>query len=72
MGEVVSAGEIVSVGLAFPIAAAVAGLALIAGGAAVVLRGHLWPHLGANYERSTNRPRDAWEAMDHGVDPTAD
>lgn len=72
VGEVVSDGEIVSVGLAFPIAAAVAGLALIAGGAAVVLRGHLWPHLGANYERSTNRPRDAWEAMDHGVDPTAD
>jgi hypothetical protein len=72
VGDVVSVGEIVSVGVVYPLTAAVAGLVLTAGGVAVVFRGHLWPHLGANYERSTNRPRDAWEAMDQGVDPTTD
>ena len=72
VGDDVPAGQIVSVGFVFPAVVAVAGLLLAAGGAAVVLRGHRWPHLGANYERSTNRPRDAWEALDHGVDPTVD
>lgn len=70
--DVVPAGQIVSVGRVFPLTMAVAGLVLAAGGVAVVLRGQRWPHLGANYERSTNRPRDAWEALDHGVDPTVD
>lgn len=72
VGDVVSTGQIVSVGSVFPITAALAGLMLAAGGTAVVVRGHRWPYLGANYERSSDRPRDAWEAMDQGVDPTAD
>lgn len=72
VGDVVPAGQIVSVGLVFPLATAFAGLVLTAGGTAVLLRGNRWPHLGANYERSTNQPRDAWEAMDRGFDPTAD
>lgn len=72
VGEVVATGKIVSVTPIFPALAAVAGLVLAAGGVAVAVRGQRWPQLGANYERSTGRPRDAWEALDRGVDPTLD
>lgn len=65
-------GVIVSVAIAYPVLAAVAGVAVTVSGLLVVTRGAQWPSLGANYERSTNRPRDAWEALDAGIDPTDD
>lgn len=67
-----SAGVIVSVSPIYPIITALAGLALAIAGLLVVLRGRAWPTLGSNYERSTDRPADAWRAMDEGLDPTDD
>lgn len=65
-------GVLVSVAIAYPVLAAVAGLVVAVTGLLVVSRGAQWPSLGANYERSTDRPRDAWEALDAGIDPTDD
>lgn len=65
-------GVIVSVSIIHPKVAAVAGISVMACGLLIVIRGSQWPSLGANYERSTNRPRDAWEALDAGIDPTED
>ena len=67
-----SSGVIVSVTPIYPILTALAGLALAMGGLLVVVRGSQWPTLGANYERSSDRPTDAWRAMDEGLDPTDD
>jgi hypothetical protein len=72
VGLLVSAGEIESVVPVLPLVTAFAGGVLLAAGVAVLLRGNAWPALGANYERSSDRPRDAWEALDRGVDPTDD
>lgn len=72
VGDVVPAGEVVGASLVYPIVAAAAGFALVAAGALVVMFTHRWPHLGAKYERTSDRPRDAWEAMDRGLDPTQD
>jgi len=36
------------------------------------VRGPTWPGLGRSYERSSKAPRDAWEALDRGIDPTLD
>lgn len=72
VGDVVSAGEVVSVSLAYPILAAAAGFVLVGAGVLVVMFAQRWPHLGAKYERTSDRPRDAWEAMDRGLDPTQD
>ena len=65
-------GVIVSVAIGYPVLAAVAGVVVTASGLLVVTRGARWPSLGANYERATDRPRDAWEALDAGIDPTVD
>lgn len=65
-------GVVVSVAIVYPVLAAVAGLVVAVSGLLVVTRGAQWPSLGANYERSTKRPRDAWEALDAGIDPTDD
>ena len=65
-------GVIVSVAIGYPALAAAAGLIVTIAGVLVVVRGAQWPSLGANYERSTDRPRDAWEALDAGIDPTED
>ena len=40
------------------------------GGLVVLIRGAAWPSLGRTYERTDREPRDAWEALDRGVDPT--
>lgn len=65
-------GVIVAIAPGFPITAAGAGLVLVVSGVAAIVRASYWPSLGASYERSTDRPRDAWEALDHGIDPTDD
>lgn len=72
VGDLLQGETIVSVSRVLPIVAALSGLLLMVGGLAVVVRGNRWPTLGANYERSTHRPRDAWESMDRGIDPTED
>lgn len=46
------------------------GAIAFAGGAVIAWRGPLWPGLGRSYERQAKKPRDAWEALDRGVDPT--
>lgn len=49
-------------------------LGLIAGLAAllVIVRASRWPTFSTRYERGDTTPRDAWEALDRGVDPTVD
>lgn len=44
----------------------------IAGGILVMARGASWSSLGRGYERATTTPRDDWEALDRGIDPTLD
>ena len=63
-------GIVVSVSPGYAIVAAIAGAVLAAGGVWTSVRGALWPSLGANYERSVDRPRSAWEALDRGIDPS--
>lgn len=72
VGDVVSAGEVVAVSLVYPILTACAGVAMASAGVLVVVFARRWPHLGTKYERTSDRPRDAWEAMDRGLDPTQD
>jgi hypothetical protein len=72
VGDVVASGEVVAVSLVYPIVMACAGAAMAAAGVGVVMFAHRWPYLGAKYERTSDRPRDAWEAMDRGLDPTQD
>lgn len=63
-------GIIVSASPAYAVAAAFAGAVLLAGGLWTAVRGATWPSLGANYERVVDRPRNAWEALDRGIDPS--
>jgi hypothetical protein len=44
----------------------------VAGGVLVIARGASWPSLGRGYERAAKAPRDDWEALDRGLDPTVD
>jgi hypothetical protein len=67
---------LVAVGLSPTRWAAVAGGGLVAAGAlVVVLRARGWPQPRSRYEapaRTTSgSPRDAWDALDRGEDPTA-
>ena len=64
--------NVVSVSTVWPVIAIVAGLLLLAGGLLTTAVGHRWPTLGAGYERQSAQPRDAWEALDAGLDPTVD
>jgi hypothetical protein len=53
---------------------AAAGLLVLAAGAAVVVRAGRWPLPRRSFEGSAPRaagPRDAWDALDRGEDPTA-
>lgn len=55
-----------------------AAILVLVAGLMVAVRGPVWPGMGAKYERSTpgesgaaDTPRDAWDALDRGDDPTA-
>jgi len=61
-----------STGVAFALAAVGGALLGVAGGVLVTARGASWPSLGRGYERATKAPRDDWEALDRGLDPTVD
>lgn len=63
-------GSIVAISVAWPLLSAAGGCALAAAGLTASIRAARWPTLGSNYERSTSDPKDAWEALDHGIDPT--
>lgn len=53
--------------------ALVGAVVMTAGSALVVWRGQTWPGLGRSYERGSSRqPKDAWESLDRGIDPTVD
>jgi hypothetical protein len=53
------------------IAVVAGGVALAVAGWWTVRHGREWSSLGAKYERpSSDTPRDMWEAMDRGDDPT--
>ena len=68
----------------WPVALAVAGGMILAAGVLMVVRGPSWPSMGARYERpqsprgdatpgsgdSSTDPRQAWDALDRGDDPT--
>jgi glucan phosphoethanolaminetransferase (alkaline phosphatase superfamily) len=49
-------------------------LALIAAvlGVLVAVRARRWPGFSTRYDRGARQPRDAWEALDRGLDPTLD
>ncbi len=73
---VVVAAGLVAVGVAPPRWAALAGGALVGlGGALVVVRARRWPQPRSRYDDSRRpreaTPRDAWDALDRGEDPTA-
>ncbi len=53
-----------------PVLTVAGGVVAFVGGVLIAWRGPLWPGLGRSYERQTNKPRDAWEALDRGIDPT--
>lgn len=55
-----------------PLVALLAGLIAVIGAALVIVGGPSWPGLGRSYERASRQPRDPWEALDAGVDPTLD
>jgi len=74
----------VSVAPWWPVALAVAGIMILAAGVSTVVRGPSWPSMGARYERpgasgpersagsdeAAPDPRQAWDALDRGDDPT--
>ena len=65
--------EVVATQLRGPWLAVVGGALMALGGGLVVLRGHTWRALGRAYERpSAGAPKDAWDALDRGIDPTVD
>ncbi len=71
-----AAAGLVAVGLSPVRWAALTGAALVGPGALlVVLRARGWPQPRGRYEatpdRRTGTPRDAWDALDRGEDPTA-
>ena len=51
---------------------AVIGIAAAAAGLTVIVRCNRWPTFSSRYERGDKGPRDAWEALDRGIDPTVD
>jgi uncharacterized membrane protein (TIGR02234 family) len=63
--------------VAWPILAAVAGLAMFAAGAIVVLRSRRWPGMSGRYDppvpaaTRAAAPETVWDALDRGDDPTA-
>lgn len=66
-----SVGEVSSSPL-WAVALLVAGLLIWGAGVLVAVRGSSWPAMGVRYERPAARPRDAWDALDRGDDPSAE
>ncbi|XVU27447.1 Trp biosynthesis-associated membrane protein [Actinoplanes sp. CA-054009] len=76
-------GEAGSGATFWPIACALGGAIIAAGGLTAARQGHLWPRMSARYDRkpspSARRPpeqaavdsRAAWDALDRGDDPTS-
>ncbi len=67
-------------GTVWPIACALGGAIIVAGGLTAARLGHRWPAMSARYERRPPPPaspetpadhRAAWDALDRGDDPTA-
>lgn len=69
-GAAPGGGEIVTVAQGYIFLTLITGVVLTLAGIATAVFGASWPSLGSNYERADSRPRDAWEAMDAGLDPT--
>lgn len=70
-----SQSDVESLSVLHPVVAVCGGLALALGGALTAIRGARWSTLGSSYERSTSlrdQPKDAWDALDRGLDPTSD
>ena len=53
-------------------AIALLGVLSAVAGLIVAIRSSSWPTFSTRYERGDRTPRDAWEALDRGVDPTVD
>lgn len=77
LGAAASAGTADPGRLAWPVLAALGGVATVAGGVLAALYGHRWPVMGARYERrpadqprGADPTRSAWDALDRGEDPT--
>jgi uncharacterized membrane protein (TIGR02234 family) len=74
---------VATVSPAWPLLAAAGGLALLAAGAAALLRGRRWPAMSARYDAPAGPPASVpqqaagpapdavWDALDRGDDPTA-
>jgi len=60
------------------VAALLAGVLVMAGGALAIATSRSWPEMGRRYERRDGadaperdaRPRSAWDQLDEGIDPT--
>jgi uncharacterized membrane protein (TIGR02234 family) len=70
-------GTHVTVHPVWPILSAISGALVVAGGAALAVRGHRWANMSAKYE-APDASRDAarsdatlWAALERGEDPTA-
>lgn len=69
--------DVASVAWVYPGIAMISGIAMGLGGAMVMVRGRSWPVLGSRYERNSPHlrhggPRDDWDALDRGIDPSLD
>lgn len=62
----------VQVASTMPILVVLAAIGGLIGGLLVLVRGTCWPTLGRSYERAPKKPRNAWDVLDSGEDPTLD
>ena len=68
------AGEVSAVATPLWLVACLGGLVVLASALWTAVRGRQWPTLGGRYERASRSApaKSAWEALDHGQDPTDD
>jgi hypothetical protein len=58
---------------AWPEVQAIAGIGIIVSSAAALRRAPTWRTMGSKYDAPAARaPRDDWEALEQGLDPTSD